>query len=153
MFITKVISNIIESGFRKIKVLVTVDKDVRTAQQVSPFGIDSVPIAGMKAIYAATNKNGKNVIVGYYNKSLLANDGESRLYSVDDDGAVSTFIWLKNDGTMEIGGAANHMTQYEGLATAFNTLKADLNQARAALSLPPSIADITAAKIDEIKTI
>lgn len=153
MFITKVISNIIESGFRKIKVLVTIDPDVRTAQQVSPFGIDSVPIAGMKAIYAPTNKNGKNVIVGYYNKSLLANDGEVRLYSVDDDGALSTFIWLKNDGTMQIGGSANHMTQYEGLATAFNTLKADLNQARAALSLPPSIADITAAKIDEIKTI
>jgi len=153
MFITQVISNIVDKGFRKIKILVTGISDVRTAQQVTPFGIDSAPIKGMKALYAPTNKNGKNIIIGYYNKSLLADDGETRIYSVNDDGSLSTFIWLKKDGAIHIGSSDNHMTQYEGLASAFNTLKADLNQARAALSLPPSVADITSAKINEIKTI
>lgn len=171
----KVISNAVEAGFRKIKIRRYGNGDVQTASQVSPFGIDAAPPVGMVAVFSETNKKGKPVIIGYLNKSLLAANGEIRLYSLDSDGALATFIWLKADGTMEIGGDADNMVRFSELKTAFDQLLGDHNDlvnafnthmhATAGTGPPvpptpgtgipatPSIASVDDAKIDEIKTL
>jgi len=171
---TTIISTRFDSLKRRlIKVLRLGKSDVVEPFEVSPFGIDSNPLKDMKAIYMETQQKGVNVIVGYMNKNQLADVGETRLFSTDANGSLKTYIWLHNDGTMEIGGKNNHIAQYEGLATAFNQLKSDFNDlvskfnahvhsgvtTGAGTSAVPttsgssSNADITPAKIETIKTI
>lgn len=173
MYLIKVISNAIESGFRKIKVRRLGSGDIQTPRQAAPFGIDSAPRAGMVAVYSETGKRGKPVIVGYLNKSLLAQDGETRFYSVKANGDLSTFIWLNDDGTMQIGGSEKNMVRFQELETGFNQLKTDLNNLVSAYNAhvhtgvttgpgssgptasqgTASTASIEDAKIDEIKTL
>jgi hypothetical protein len=173
-----IITNIISTTFdsvkrRLIKVRVLGLNDIRTAVEVSPFGIDSNPLKDMRAIYAETANKGDRVIIGYINKNQLAAVGEMRLFSTDAHGNLKTYIWIKNDATIEVGGNAHHMTQYEGLQTAFNQLKTDFNNlvtkfnshvhtgvqtggGSSAITPTPgtaSTADITGAKIETVKTL
>lgn len=154
MNITKLISTQIKNGLRFIKVLRSGKNDTREGYQVSPFGDDSNPVnfEGMRAIFCDTGVKGKQIILGYINPSQLAALGEKRIYSTDESGSVKFYIWLHSDGTCDFGGDSNHLTQYEALKAAFDVLKADLNSARAALSLPPSTADMSGAKLENLKT-
>jgi hypothetical protein len=169
----KVISNAIESGFRKIKIRRYGNDDLQTPAQSTPFGIDSAPPKGMIAVYAETHKKGKPVIIGYLNKSLLAADGETRIFSLQANGTLATFIWLKADGTMQIGGNTKNMVRFQELESGFNQLKADFNSfittynshvhsgvttgggssGPTAGSGSQSSASIAGAKINEIKTL
>ncbi len=170
-----VISSAIESGFRRIKIRKYGNGDIQTSRQVSAFGFDSAPPEGMVAVFSETNKKGKSVIIGYLNKSLLAAPGETRIFSIDGDGALSTFIWLKDDGTMQIGGDADFMVRFSDLKTGFDQLKQDHNSLVTAFNahmhatagtgppVPPtpgtgipataSTASIDDSKIEEIKTL
>lgn len=171
--ITKVISTSFDDLQRRIiKVLRKGKSDVQTPIEASPFGIDSNPIKDMIAVYGQTEEKGKTVIIGYIDKNKLAASGETRLYSIDNNGNLKTYVWLKNDGTMEIGGNTKHMVRYEELQTAFNQLKQDLNTfitifnshthtgvtigvgSTSTTTTPgtTSSADISPAKIDNIKT-
>lgn len=171
--ITKVISTSFDDLQRRfIKVLRKGKSDVQTPIEASPFGIDSNPIKDMIAVYGQTEEKGKTVIIGYIDKNKLAASGETRLYSIDNNGNLKTYVWLKNDGTMEIGGNTKHMVRYEELQTAFNQLKQDLNTfitifnshthtgvtigvgSTSTTTTPgtSSSADISPAKIDNIKT-
>jgi len=171
--ITKVISTSFDDLQRRfIKVLRKGKSDVQTPMEASPFGIDSNPIKDMIAVYGQTEEKGKTVIIGYIDKNKLAASGETRLYSIDNNGNLKTYVWLKNDGTMEIGGNTKHMVRYEELQTAFNQLKQDLNTfitifnshthtgvtigvgSTSTTTTPgtSSSADISPAKIDNIKT-
>jgi hypothetical protein len=149
--------------------------DVQTAIIIAPYGTDSNPIAGVKAIYAPTGNKLATVMVGCINTSNLADVGEHRTYSTDSDGNVKFTIWLKKDGTAEIGGNDDNMVRYSELAKAFNQLKDDFNAlvskynafatayvpgGPTSVGTPPnastassSTADITGAKIDNIKTV
>ena len=102
MKISKLIENIYEEGLRVLKVLVNGRNDVQKSYDVSPFGIDGVPPLGWRAIHAETGIKGKTVILGYINQGQLETltEGENRIYSTDDQGALSTFIYLRGDGTM-----------------------------------------------------
>jgi hypothetical protein len=172
--IVNVISNAVESGFRKIKIKVLGNSDNRIAKQVSPFGIDSSPVDGMSAIYGRTNKNGKAVIIGYYNKSLLAAKGETRVFSIDGDGELSTFIWLKADGTMQLAGDSDNLIRFGNTKTVIDEIQNDIaslkqafnswvpvpNDGGAALKTAaaswagtPLTGNIDSSKIDEIKTL
>ncbi len=177
MNFVKVISNAIQSGFRKIKIKRNGNYDIQNVNQSTPFGVDSSPLKGMVAIYADTNKRGKAVIIGYLNKSLIAAEGENRIYSLKSNGSISTYIWLKADETMEIGGSANFMVRFNELKSGFDTLKSDLNDMKskwnaftaayvpggpanvglpatlAGQTSPASTASIDSAKIEEIKTL
>lgn len=149
-----------------------------TAEEYSPFGTDSRPPNGMTAIYARTQANGDECIIGYLHKDRLAQIGEHRIFSTDDQNVLKTYIWLHNDGTMDIGGNTKHMVRFEELQIAFNQLKTDFNNLVTAYnshihpvgnavpaapgpvvttptitSGTPSTADITPAKINEIKTL
>lgn len=174
MNITKVISSTIDSFNRRVvKVLRFGKSDVQTAVEAGPFGVDSNPIKDMEAIYMPSATKGKTVIVGYINKKQLAEPGEVRHYSTDDSGVEKFYTWLKKDGTMEIGGNTDNMVRFSELQTAFNQLKSDFNDlvikfnthvhpgvtaggASTLVTATPgtaSAADISDAKIDEIKTL
>ena len=170
--LTKILSTDFDDLARRlVKVLRKGKSDVQTPMEAAPFGIDSNPLKDMIAVYGPTEEKGKTVIIGYLNKNQQADVGETRLFSTDADGALKFYAWLKNDGTMEIGGADYHMVRYEQLETAFNELKADFNalvttfnshthlgviagfatSGTTTASGTASDADITPAKIDEIK--
>lgn len=160
---------------RVVKVLGMGLVDVQLVQEAVPFGIDSNPLDKMVAILAETSKSGRPVIIGYLNKGQKAAKGEIRIFSKNADGEEQTYLWLKADGTIEIGGDANHMTQFEELKSGFDELKGDVNalvsafnshmHATAATGPPspptpgsgipasPSTATIDAAKLDDIKTL
>lgn len=160
---------------RVLKFLGWGTKDVQTAIEAGPYGFDSMPVKDMIAVYGRTEEVGKTVIIGYLNKNQLAQLGESRIYSTDDKGALKIDIWLKNDGTMELGGSEGNVARFQELKEGFDQLKDDHNKLVQAFNAhmhptaatgPPSIAtpipnqipavpsnaSIDDAKIDEIKT-
>ncbi len=172
MDLIKVISTEFDKAKRRIVKLLHLGRsDVKTANEIAPYGIDGNPIKGMIAVYSSTSINGSPVIIGYINKNQLADVGELRLYSTDKDGALKFYTWLKNDGTYEMGGNADNAVRYSKLEQAFNQLKADFNSHITAYNThvhigvttgggssgttspgTSSAADISGAKINEIKT-
>jgi hypothetical protein len=175
--LVKILSNGLNSiGQRLIKFRANGPDDVQENIQCSPFGIDSVPLKDMVAVKVNTSERGKDYVIGYLNKDLLAADGENRLFSVDSDGNLSSYIWLKNNGTIEMMGDADNLAKYNGLEQGFNQLRSDLNgliqafnthvHASAAPGPPvpptpvpnvvpavPSTASVESAKFTEVKTI
>lgn len=161
--LARVLSSILDSLGRRIVKLRSLGKSTETGLEATPFGTDANPIAGMVAIFAETSSKGDQVVIGYINKSQLAGPGEHRIYSTDSNGNVKFSIWLKADGTCEIGGSSKHMTRFEELETAFNELKTAFNshthsgvQAGAGVTgpaTPQSSADISGAKISTVKTL
>lgn len=161
--LTTVISTAINAAKRLVKVRYKGNDDIRDMRDAGPFGIDSNPAKGWIAVYAHTQENGKDVIVGYVNKNALAAVGETRLFSTNADGAQQTYIWLKADGTMELGGDADNAIRYTPLSNEMTSLANFINTelAKVATGLagvggaytPGTCSiDISAAKIDEIKT-
>lgn len=120
-------SRIVTGVKRLIKFLGLGSKDVQEVRQLSPFGIDSSPIKDMVAVYSETSIKGESVVLGYFNKSLLADKGDFRTYSMDDNGTVKFYIWQKKNGTCEIGGNVDNMVRYSKLEQAFNQLRSDHN--------------------------
>lgn len=173
MQLTRVISTELNDlGRRLIKVLRYGKSDVQTPLQALPHGIDSNPVKDWLAVYSETTEKGKPVIIGYINPDQLAEVGGTRLYSTDSDGAVQFAIYLRADGTCEVGGDTDNMVRYSELETAFNELRDDFNNfvnltynlhqhPTAAIGAPSnptvtgqqSSADISGAKINEIKTL
>lgn len=164
MNLVKIISTEISNlNERIVKFLRFGLKDVQTAVQSTPYGIDSNPIKDMIAIYGATSDKGKPVIIGYINKNQLTDIGESRIFSTDADGNLKTYIWLQNDGNMEIAGNIDFMVRFSELKSGFDELKSDFNSflihvhgVAGTPPVPPAIpstASIDASKIDEIKTL
>lgn len=166
-------STIVQNLKRVVKFLRFGKKDVQTATQYTPHGIDSNPVEGMKAIYAETGEKGKTIIIGYLSKSVLAEVGETRIFSTDTAGALKAYAWFKADGTTELSGNTKNLVRFQELETGFNQLKTDFNNlvtlfnshvhtgvtTGGGSSGPPaasgssSIASIAGAKIDEIKTL
>ncbi|ASD51623.1 hypothetical protein [Flavobacterium phage V157] len=102
----------IDGGKRILKVL---QFGAKTADEIAPFGIDSNPIKNMTALYVDTTNSGESAVVGYVNESQLSNKGEVRIYSMDENKAVKSFIWVKNDGSIEFNGNGYSMTRFEPL--------------------------------------
>jgi hypothetical protein len=114
-------------GRRLAKMIGFGTRDVRTALQIGPYGVDAHPIKGMIALYAKTTQHGKDVIVGYLNRNAIAALGEHRIFSTDEDGQVKTYVHCKNDGVLELGGNEDFGVRFSKLQEAFNELKADHN--------------------------
>jgi hypothetical protein len=145
---------------------------IKTAAECAPFGDDSQPLEDAVAIFADTSNNAEPVVIGYINKNQLAGPGEKRLFSLDEDGNLATYLWLKADGTIELAGNTKNLVRYQELETAFNELNDKFNAMAQAFNShthisaspgsptsPPaspvqqSQADITPAKINELKSI
>lgn len=165
MNLTKVISTAFDGIKRRlVKVQRMGKNDVRTPFEALPYGLDSNPIQDMVCVYSPTGENGKDVIVGYLNKNQLADVGEFRTYSTDAEGNLKFYTWLKNDGTMELGGTADNLVRYQKLSdelTTFqNKLTTQLSLIAAGIATaggsysPGDVSiDISQAKIEEIKTL
>jgi hypothetical protein len=176
MNFVKVISTELDNLQRRVvKVLRFGKSDVQTSDQVAPHGIDSNPIKDMIAVYAKTEQKGETVILGYLNRNVMAGIGETRIFSTNSSGTLQTFIWLKADGTIELGGANDFAVRFNELKSGFDQLKSDHNDLVTAFNahmhatagtgppspptpgsgIPatPSTANIDSAKIEEIKTL
>lgn len=164
MNITTILETFFDSGKRILKVLRLGKNDVQTSFESSPFGFDSNPVKEMKAIYSKTESSGQSVIIGYINKSQIAEVGESRIFSTDTDGNLVFSLHLKNDGTAEFGGNSDNLIRYLQLnnALSLEVQKINVELVKIATGLnaivpgsyvhTPVTVDISAAKIDEIKT-
>jgi hypothetical protein len=106
-------------------------RDTHESIQISQYGDDSVPLKGTKAIKSETTTAAIHVVLGYFNRNCKALEGEKRLFSSKSDGSESFYIWLKNDGTFEIGGNSDCVAGYNELKTAFNSLQSDFNAFKA----------------------
>lgn len=159
--LSNVISVILKNGGRILKVA---QYGAKTADECAPFGDDSSPLKDMVAVYSDTGEIGEPVIIGYLNEKQLAAPGEKRLYSLKSNGDLSFFMWLKNDGSIEIGGNTDNMVRFSPLNTALiahnNQLKSELTKISLAIAaLGGSYAvgnvdmNISNSKIQEIKTI
>jgi len=136
---------------------------VKTALESSPFGIDSSPIKDMTAIYSNTSNDAESVILGYINNNQIAEQGETRLFSLDSSGVLKAFIHLKKDGVIELNGDSNFMVKYNELESALNTLATNINTENTKISVAigalggsyvqtPISINITPAKNTTIKT-
>ncbi len=85
--------------------------------------------------------------------------GGEKLYSISS-GSIQAFINIKNDGIIEINGNSDFAVRFNALQTAFDQLKSDFNAHTHAsvtslgtptVPIPQSTADITPAKVDEVK--
>jgi len=151
----------IKKVFRYIKTLFS--NDSHTSAQIAPFGDDSCPVKGMKGVEALTDDLGQNVVLGYFNRKIQASEGEKRFYSLKPNGDESFYIWMKNDGTCEVGGSTDNLIRYSELNTelqAFkNKINLELGKIQSGITgvggvyvkVDTSI-DISKSKIDELKT-
>lgn len=169
--IVNIISTALDDAKRRIPKFLRFGKsDVQTAFEASPAGVDSNPIKNTRAIYLKTTGKEEKVIVGYISKNKKASIGEVRLFSTDDKGEEKTFLWLKNDGTIQVGGDSDNSVRFSELKAGFDELRGELNEfitlynkhthisssvgnsnAPTLLSSSKAIASIDKAKIDEIK--
>jgi len=176
--IIKVISTeIIAKGRRAIKVLRLGKQDIQTSLQAAPFGSDTNPPANLRAVYLRTGVKGDQVVVGFINLDQVAEVGENRQISTDPDGNLIFEARMRNDGTYEIGGSVDNLIRFAKMQAAFNELRGDLNALITAYNShihittatvggtpvlgiiaptvstgTPSAADMTDAKIAELKT-
>lgn len=161
MNLVRVISNKIQKARRILKVLRLGGSDVQTGWAIQPFGIDSAPLEDkeMVALYAKTGKRGEQVIVGYINENAIAKAGELRLYSMKS-GSEKTYMYFKEDGTIELNGKADNFVTFTDMKTAFNQLKSELNAhvhtgnlgAPTGPATPQATASMSQAKSKNIKT-
>ena len=158
--IVKVISTAYENAKLFIKFLRLGTEDVQNNHQFAPHGFDSRPIEDMVALYVETGIKGESAIIGYINKSQVAEIGESRIYSTNANGVVQMYIHLKADGTAELNGTGNFLVKFNELNAALAELKTVINShthvgnlgAPTATALPQANPDIAAIKHTDFKT-
>lgn len=147
---------------KKQRVLKVIQYGTKTADECSPFGDDSSPLENMTAVFANTGESGEPVIIGYINENQLAEPGEKRLYSCKENGDISSYIWLKKDETIEIGGNQHNITRFTPLETGLHQQDTAINTELAKISgllsgiglvyVPTAITtNISQAKADDIK--
>lgn len=155
------ISKVKQATSEFIKVLRYGKDDVQTADQYTPFGIDSKPVADTYALHATTGDNGESVILGYLSNSEDTEEGEINIFATDSDGNEVFRISLKNDGTVTFNGSDDNLIRYSSYESINNTLATNINAeltkiAAAITSLggaytPSTISvDSSSAKIDEL---
>lgn len=158
--IAKIKSSIIEKGYRIFKVM---QFGAKTADECSPFGDDSNPLKDMSAVFVETSSGGEPVIIGYFNENQIAEIGEKRIFSLKEDGSVSSYIWLKNDGKIFLNGNTHNAVRYlplkQGIDSKDALINAELVKIATAIGTlggvyvpAPVNTNIVQARIDEIKT-
>jgi hypothetical protein len=116
--LAKVRDSFVEKGKMIIKALTL--KGASTAKQIGSFGIDSNPIDNYTAIYADTTNINESVIIGYINKHYITEKGEIRIYSLDSNSTVKSYVYAKKDGNLELNGNAFSGVRFENLEIAIN---------------------------------
>jgi hypothetical protein len=171
--LVKIISTTIDSANRRLVKFFRFGKDdVQEVLNASASGDDSPPTENMRGIYVQTSQVGTPVLVGYINDKQIAKPGEKRIFATDQNGNVLLHFYMKDDGTIELGGTGNHAVKFNELEAQFNELNNKFNSfvnsynvhfhasfgavpAYLPPFLPPTIsnANISLAKNNKIKTI
>lgn len=172
--IIKIISSKVSQGKRLVKFLRYGKSDTQETKEIAPFGVDSHAPKGTAGLYLETTQRGKPVVVGYINKNQVAGSGELRMYSVDSNGDVVSYIHFKSDGTIEFDGTTDNLSRHSQIAASVNEIKDDINDLKTLISgwvpvatdggaalktalatyiATPLVENINDAKIDEIKTL
>jgi len=110
-----------------IKVLRYGKSDVITPEYCLPHGIDSKPNKSDIAAISNTADKGKDIVLGYIKQFNQTSEGEIRIYANDAQGQEAFSIHLKNNGTIEIGGANDFLARFNELKSGFDTLKNNFN--------------------------
>ena len=115
-----------EGAFRTFKVF---QFGAKTASEVSPYGVDSNPRIGndLDAIFSETSAGGETVILGFIQENRFAEEGEIRLFSENEDGITSAYVWLTKDGNVNINGRTDNLVKFKAFAAANLKLQQDLN--------------------------
>jgi len=151
------ISRVKQAANEFIKVLRFGLSDVVTAKQFTPAGLTSKPIKNQIAIYAKTSDNNDPAIIGYLSELNGISEGEIKLFSLDSNGVEKIYIHIKNDGTIEFGGAADNLVKYLPLNTAVSNINLEFGKIATAInaivpgSYVPGTISITGAKVAELK--
>lgn len=156
---SKVIDFLLSNKERTVKVQ---EFGVKTAIEISPFGLDSGPLKGMTAIYANTSNDSEQIIIGYINRNQVAKLGEIRLYATDSNGNEVGFIYLKDNGQINILGDSYSAVRFEPLKQAIDTkdqlINAELIKIQTAITalggayIPSNITtSLDTSKSDDIK--
>lgn len=141
-----------------VKLLRFGKSDVQTSQQFLPAGVDSKPIPEQLAAQGITQSKGDSIVFGYEVLKDVSSPGEIRIYAVDSSGNEVFYLYLKDDGTCEFNGNIDNLIRYTQLNTALQSFITDLNAkltaafAAVPVTWPGVSLDISASKIDEIKT-
>src|SRR5690348_10137255 len=125
--ITRTLQTLVQRGILYITVKKKGRSDTIEAANVTPFGFESNPIKNMVAIYSDTETLGDSLILGYVNKNLAAQLGESRMFSMDANGNLKMQVWCKNDGTLLLGGNADNSVRYSPLNSGLQDFKDKVN--------------------------
>lgn len=163
MTLSKIISTLVQKGILIVKILASGSSDIKTVYNLLPFGIDSNPTKGYRAIYSRTDVKGENVLIGIINNKVLTDIGEVRFHSENSDGDEVFFVHIKNDGNCEFNGNIDNFVRYQkledGLSTMVSDINAELTKIQTAIvALGGSYVksdislNISDAKIDNIKT-
>lgn len=113
-----------EDDFRVIKVQ---EEGTKTPFLFEGFGEDSHPLKGMTALMMDTQADGECAVVGFLDVEKITALGEKRIFSLDLDGNVSSYIWLKNNGKIEFNGNENSLVKYNELKEKCDALEKFIN--------------------------
>ena len=136
---------------------------ITTAENFSPAGDDSFPLLTDIPFIVSAPGTGRFVVLGYLDpvNAGQALEGERRFIARDSSGAPVSFVWLRNDGSLELNGADDYAVRYTPLAEQIHQLRDDLNEfigvfklhkhstaAVGAPSIPDNAATATDSTID-----
>jgi hypothetical protein len=140
--------------------------DIQTVEYYDCGGRDYLPPDGAEVVIVDISPSYRVAVAVDDRQDSVVAKGEQELYSLDEAGtAKAATIKLTNDAVIEMNGDTDFAVRYSELESAFNQLKQDLNafiliyntHSHSAFGGPPSAtgldsaADISGAKIDEIK--
>lgn len=101
-----------------------------TAEHYSNAGDDGRPLPGDYVATISGTGSGNEIAVGYLDAANAgeAAAGEKRIYSRrESDGAVMAVVWLKSDGTVELGASATEFVAVARLVLEeLQAVKADI---------------------------
>lgn len=92
-------------------------------------GVDSAPMDGDYVATSSAPGNSGQSAVGTIDpiNGGVAGKGEVRLYARDEDGNTIIALYLKSDGTIEIGGSDDNAVRFAPLKSGFDLLIDQIN--------------------------
>jgi len=149
-----------------LQVRISDQDDIQTVELMNNAGDGSIPAIGSRVIIAELGPAWKIGIAESDGIDPEVESGEGHYYS-QDAGTIKAFIKLLKNGILELNGNNDFAVRFTALETGFNQLRGDFNaflthvhggvSTGGGVSGPPtppvapSTADISGAKVEEVK--
>ena len=151
-----------ESNRLMLQVQISDSDDIQTVELLNAQGEDNNPIDGAQVVIVDLGSAFKVAIATNDGIAPSMTVGEKKVYSIDGAGDISAFINYLSNGIIELNGNDDFAVRFSALEAAFNQLKDDVDAhthlytpgagTPTQTGTPPaSTADISGAKIDNIK--